>query len=551
MYCVSPTLARHLLGFAADDAGETTTVLLHVSYYVFISGWRRTDAAAFVYRPDIVPPTPPPVAPRVLHVAPPFLRLPRTRRADAPPTVLFEVQTGARDPVDYTAAQDSFPGFGTSVSNVRCRLTASFTIQMDAVVVKGATPAPVPVRGAEDAIRVLCVSGQNEDLASAGRELLSEQAYLEISFDGGASWSGQDAASVVQVLGPDVLNIRSLRPSLRLLDPAAPAANVTLLGSGFRWLFGLSGKGPPDAALECVWSPRSLEARIQGGCRTPARLHNDTALLCAQPPEACMQRRGLVSLEASEVELRWGSAASPLLVLGCGPDLSDCDSKEVDRFDVGCLHTAIPAPKVWPDATRQTHFSPLEGDRSDMPAPAGLSVLSSGGPLRLNVGGLPAAGLGSVFRWRRSVQVVCRFRHHVAGFGLLGAPPVMVPAVMEEPHLVTCRAPNYNATLGGGFFGNLAHADSEVWQWLLDVAFDGGYAGVFLPAQAIVVRTAREEAASSTWPARDDVEPDPSDHRAPARSPPAPEAPSHDMVLFSVLSFDMFFLHVTYDYYKQ
>ncbi|CAE8616359.1 unnamed protein product [Polarella glacialis] len=501
--CRSPPLSRRLVSVPELDepgATEAVSVLVHLTYYVFGQGWRRTDPLSFTYQPASITQEAE-VPPRVRRVLPSLVRLPKLRRSGSAPVPLLEVELGDPIPRDYTQA--AFYGSSgsrlvraASAGMLRCRLSGGpVEVALDAALLKG-TAGPTPLPGSEDWPRVLCLakpSAVEAALASAGEGFVVE-SILEISVDGGQTWSGRADEATVTLVGPRVLQFQGVTPNVRFLGTTP--SNVSLMGVGFSLLRSALTRGQGSGAvLECVWSPRSLHTRLRGKCRAPAFLSNDTAIICSAPPQECMRRRGPAGYEAAEVELRYGApGAASKLVLSCGSAPSDCD--EADKhspYTVNCLHAAVPPPMVQALVAGYVLRSPLLEDRSDMEVTHGLAVPSTGGVLRLQVGGLPSAGVGSALRF---FNIVCRFRHAASGLGPMATAAYIVEAVLEERHVVSCRAPDWNQSLAGGFGGNLTYRPEETWRWLLDLAVDGGYSGTFLPSPALEVRVSRASPAA-------------------------------------------------------
>ncbi|CAJ1366543.1 unnamed protein product, partial [Effrenium voratum] len=201
--------------------------------------------------------------------------------------------------------------------------------------------------------------------------------------------------------------------------------NVSLHGRGFEWLrIALKQGATTGAALECVWAPNTSSAYLRDHCHSPAWLVNDTLLTCGAPPSACMAGMGY---KVEGMELRYGmEAALTSLVVPCA----------------SCVHVAIPEVRL----EQETEAIPEEG-----------------GEVSVEVSDLETA----------NVDVVCRFRHAASKLGPMFTKPALVPARLEDSH-ITCKAPDWNTSLEGGFGGDLTYRRDEAWWWLLDLALDGG-----------------------------------------------------------------------------
>jgi hypothetical protein len=268
---------------------EDVKVQLSLYYLIFSEGWYHTNSVPYVFTAhEEEAPQLPTQTPRILSVSPPLLRLPRRRRADAPALALFEVVLGPPESREFGNWLDPFKDSGVfgAPGLWRCRLKTAgdqpFTtinIPMDAI------PLRAPLRpsndektvSGEETPRVLCVLRAGTSLGGAGQEKLFAQTQLQISIDNGITWSGHSDQALVQVIGPDVLDIHKVVPNVRLLE--SPPANVTLLGNGFSMLRAVLSSAGGAAPLECIWAPQSIRSRVAGKCRSKAYLTNDTAIL--------------------------------------------------------------------------------------------------------------------------------------------------------------------------------------------------------------------------------------------------------------------------------
>jgi len=442
IHCVSPPLSRRLV--AAPEVGmrgysEEVPVNLHLKYYVFNEGWKRTDALTFTYRPEIeiIQNQTPPL---VRQIFPGVVRIPAKYDLGMPSLPLMLVEMKDLPPESYkkeafAATAGHHLTRAASKGALRCRLQASVQVAVEASVLQPPL-VTTPAAGSEDWPGVLCngTAAAVKAAVEINGTSWATDALVQISVDAGLSWSQIADPALVTLVGPDAMKVTGLLPKVRL--SSAVPANISVLGVGFSLLHSALQRGQNSGAvLECVWLPATASTRLQNLCRTPASIVNDTLISCPEPPSAeCMQLRGSASYQVTTMDVHYGiHGAATNLVLPC----------EVSDDPNSCLHVLVPTPAV----QQATYVVP-----------------ESGGNVTFEVAGLDSAADGLM-------SLLCRFRHAASILGPMFTKPYVTTGKLQAS-TVFCTSPDWNTSLAGGFGHDLTHRTDEEWWWLVDLTLD-------------------------------------------------------------------------------
>jgi len=194
--CTSPPLSRRLVG-APEKGEDNVAVPLHLYYYVFNDGWKRSDSIDFTFQPDVIVPLNE-SQPIVQRVLPGLIRFPMMA-VGSPPLHLAEVELVDPPPASYLQSallRSSGAKLYSAARNgtLRCRLqaTSGLQVQVDASLTHGPFAWAPLSGGAEDWPRVLCYASSSSVtnvIATYGTSWITD-ALVQISTDAGQTWPG-------------------------------------------------------------------------------------------------------------------------------------------------------------------------------------------------------------------------------------------------------------------------------------------------------------------------------------------------------------------------